>query len=205
MPPLSLHTTTNADGTGHYFLMRIWDDKPLSTDAKLKADGKITYYDMGSYEADKGRWVNWSFHVKWGWLVTQNPLLEVYKDGILILNLDGLPNTMNDQKGVNQQFGIYKWEWDGSDSSCKSKLTKRVIYFDDVSVLQSSGPNPIAPVANFDSNVTSGNAPLAVQFNDLSKNANQWDWNFGDGNNSIRHLRGPELRFPWPPSHRRQP
>ncbi len=118
-----------------------------------------------------------------GWY-RKNPKIKVYKDGVLILNLDGLPNTMNDQKGVNQQFGIYKWEWDGSDPSCISRLTKRVIYFDDVSVLQSSGPTPIAPTADFNSNVTSGDAPLAVQFNDLSENANQWDWNFGDGNNS---------------------
>jgi PKD repeat protein len=45
------------------------------------------------------------------------------------------------------------------------------------------------PVADFNSNVTSGNAPLAVQFNDLSKNATQWDWNFGDGN--ISSARNP--------------
>jgi len=140
MPPLALITTTDKQGVGHYTLMRIWDDNPESTTAQLKADGKITYYDLGSYEGDKGKWVKWTFHVKWGWLTSQNPKLEVYKDGVLILNLDGLPNTTNDRKGVNQQFGIYKWEWDGSDSSVTSKLTKRVIYFDDVSVLQVDAP-----------------------------------------------------------------
>src|SRR5664280_1053042 len=40
------------------------------------------------------------------------------------------------------------------------------------------------PVANFNTNVTSGYAPLSVQFNDLSENANAWNWDFGDGVNS---------------------
>jgi PKD repeat protein/C1A family cysteine protease len=40
---------------------------------------------------------------------------------------------------------------------------------------------PVLPVSNFSSNVTQGYAPLIVQFTDLSKNAAQWNWNFGDG------------------------
>jgi PKD repeat protein len=43
---------------------------------------------------------------------------------------------------------------------------------------------PLEPDANFTSNVTEGYAPLAVQFNDSSKNVDQWYWNFGDGTNS---------------------
>jgi PKD repeat protein len=42
------------------------------------------------------------------------------------------------------------------------------------------------PVANFSSNVSSGYAPLCVQFTDLSKNATGCRWDFGDGNNSTR-------------------
>jgi len=40
------------------------------------------------------------------------------------------------------------------------------------------------PVANFSSNVTSGSAPLSVQFTDLSENAAGWKWTFGDGDTS---------------------
>jgi hypothetical protein len=58
MPPLALMTTTNKQGVGHYKLPHIWDNKPLSTDNELKADGKVSYYDLGSYEQDKGHWVN---------------------------------------------------------------------------------------------------------------------------------------------------
>jgi PKD repeat protein len=43
---------------------------------------------------------------------------------------------------------------------------------------------PILPVANFTSNVTSGPAPLSVQFTDLSKYTTEWNWDFGDGDSS---------------------
>lgn len=39
-------------------------------------------------------------------------------------------------------------------------------------------------VADFSSNITSGYAPLSVQFNDRSQNATLWNWDFGDGFNS---------------------
>ncbi|WP_229390657.1 NosD domain-containing protein [Methanosarcina sp. DH2] len=45
-------------------------------------------------------------------------------------------------------------------------------------------PEPVYPIANFTTNVTSGNAPLAVLFTDNSQNATGWNWNFGDGTNS---------------------
>ncbi|AKB83661.1 cell surface protein [Methanosarcina barkeri 3] len=45
----------------------------------------------------------------------------------------------------------------------------------------------VIPVANFTSNVTDGFAPLTVQFTDLSQNATEWGWNFGDGDTSTDH------------------
>ena len=42
-------------------------------------------------------------------------------------------------------------------------------------------PAAVFPVANFSNNVTSGYAPLSVQFTDLSNNATEWNWDFGDG------------------------
>lgn len=43
---------------------------------------------------------------------------------------------------------------------------------------------PVLPVAKFTSNITSGNAPLYVQFIDSSLNATRWRWDFGDGDKS---------------------
>jgi PKD repeat protein len=42
----------------------------------------------------------------------------------------------------------------------------------------------VLPIANFSSNVTSGTAPLSVQFTDLSENATDWTWDFGDGSSA---------------------
>jgi S-layer protein (TIGR01567 family) len=40
---------------------------------------------------------------------------------------------------------------------------------------------PLLPVANFSTDITEGNIPLSIQFTDLSENAVEWNWNFGDG------------------------
>ncbi len=39
---------------------------------------------------------------------------------------------------------------------------------------------PLPPVASFRGNITSGYAPLTVQFTDLSSDATEWSWDFGD-------------------------
>ncbi|MGB9938621.1 PGF-pre-PGF domain-containing protein [Methanosarcina sp.] len=49
--------------------------------------------------------------------------------------------------------------------------------------LFSSPQQPILPVANFSASVTSGYAPLAVQFTNLSQDTVSWSWDFeSDGN-----------------------
>lgn len=189
-PPLCLILNTDPkDGRGYYSVMQLWDSRAITPSNNL--GNNRTYFDLGSYEGDKGKWVNWSFHVKWGWLASQNPKLEVYKDGVLVVNSNS-PNTFNDKKGVNQQFGIYKWEWDGSDSRAISMLTKRVIYFDDMTVTQITGNltdpvNPaqpkaeIKPVASFTATPTSGKYPLKVTFKDTSTgNITSRTLTFGD-------------------------
>jgi len=45
--------------------------------------------------------------------------------------------------------------------------------------------DPGLPIAKFRANITSGNAPLSVQFIDISQNITGRHWNFGDGNYSI--------------------
>ncbi|MCC4769884.1 PGF-pre-PGF domain-containing protein [Methanosarcina sp. DH2] len=50
-------------------------------------------------------------------------------------------------------------------------------------VYPSNSPEPVLPVADFSSDVTSGNAPLTVTFKDRSTgDPTEWDWDFGDGN-----------------------
>jgi hypothetical protein len=80
-PSLSVITDTYSNGTGHYYLCNLWDDNPISTDDEIDRLGRYHEYDLGPDTSDKGRWVNWSFHVKWGWLASQNPYVQIYKDG----------------------------------------------------------------------------------------------------------------------------
>lgn len=54
-------------------------------------------------------------------------------------------------------------------------------------------PDPVIPVAKFTSNITEGYAPLSVQFTDLSENATNWEWQFGDdfivlGQKNVTHV-----------------
>lgn len=127
-PPLSLHI----QGDGHYYLWRIWDSDPLTTDQKIDSEGKKEVIDLGSYLDDKGKWTDWTFHVKWGWLTSQHPIIEVYKNGSKACEIRDKPNTTNDIQGVRMQCGIYKWQWGHPDVD-QSILTNRVVYFSSVS------------------------------------------------------------------------
>jgi len=127
-PPLLLLTSFD----GHYHCLLRWDDAAVSTNASMNSKGFYADVDLGDFTADKGQWVDWVMHVKWGWLPEHNPILELYKNGVKIMDRNGMPNTMNDQVGTYMKFGIYKWDWKSNPSA--SVLTKRVIYFDNVSV-----------------------------------------------------------------------
>ncbi len=128
-PPLALRTR----GDGHYVLERYWDEEPMSTVQKMNAEGKKACYDLGPYLDDKGKWVDWTFHIKWGWLASQYPIIEIYKNYAKIFELKDEPNTTNDKEGVRLQIGMYKWEWGHTEESI---LTNRVIYLDDISIKQ---------------------------------------------------------------------
>ena len=56
--------------------------------------------------------------------------------------------------------------------------------FDYLPLVSIPSPHPVIPTANFTASVTNGTAPLLVQFTDLSENAIEWNWDFGDGTNS---------------------
>lgn len=129
-PPLALHTRWD----GRYLLTRCWDADPLSSEQKMDLEGTKASYDLGSYLDDKGKWVDWTFHIKWGWLASQYPMIRVYKDGNKVFELIDEPNTTNDEQGTRMQIGIYKWEWGQSGYFNRSILTNRVIYFDNIIV-----------------------------------------------------------------------
>jgi PGF-CTERM protein len=106
--------------------------------------------------------------------------------------------TFTDESGG---YEITDWAWDFGDGSTSTAQNPVHIYTDvgvytvSLTVTNLGGSTTeakadyinvtaIPPVANFTADVTAGDAPLAVQFTDLSVNADAWAWDFGDGLNA---------------------
>jgi PGF-pre-PGF domain-containing protein len=60
---------------------------------------------------------------------------------------------------------------------------------------------PMYPVVDFTANITSGYAPLAVQFTDNSQNAISWSWDFDSDGNSDSVLQSPVHVYETPGSY----
>jgi FOG: PKD repeat len=56
----------------------------------------------------------------------------------------------------------------------------------------------VPPVADFKTNVTSGQVPLSVQFTDLSKNATSWVWDFNDDGIADSIEKNPVYAYTYP-------
>lgn len=125
--PLALCTKN-----GNYEIHRAWDENPVSTTYGMQQSSQTSIHNLGTYSSDLGKWVRWVYHVKWGWLFEHNTILEVYKDGIKVLDCNGLPNMTNDEIGVYLKVGIYKVDWIKNPNP--SILTRRVIYHKNVSI-----------------------------------------------------------------------
>lgn len=107
---------------GRWKIVRRWDSQPLTKNNT--PEGKETI-DLGAYQT--GVWTRWVFHVKWSY--QSDGLVEVWKNGKLVLRKTG-SNTYNDKVGPFQKFGIYKPDWKYKPH--RSKITTRVIYYDDI-------------------------------------------------------------------------
>jgi PKD repeat protein len=79
--------------------------------------------------------------------------------------VDGIGDTPYATFLSGQDTGPLMGEWNAADNEI-------------------SEPAIVAPVADFTADVTSGTAPLTVNFTDASTNAESWSWDFGDGNTS---------------------
>ncbi len=89
---------------------------------------------------------------------------------------DGINSTQQNPTHKYSKAGNYTVVLTASNSAGSSKITKSS-YIKVTSVTK--------PIANFTSNVTSGNVPLDVAFTDKSTGApTAWSWSFGDGTNS---------------------
>ncbi|MDD3247319.1 MAG: NosD domain-containing protein [Methanosarcina sp.] len=60
---------------------------------------------------------------------------------------------------------------------------------------------PIPPVSDFSANITSGYAPLSVQFTDFSQNADSWSWDFDNDGTPDSGLQNPVHVYEVPNSY----
>ena len=97
-----------------------WDADRIMTDGY--SDGTI-YIDLG--KIPKGRWIDWVVHIKYSH--TNTGILEVWMDGVKVINRQNMPNAYNDEKYPYFKFGVYKWDWGNA-------ATERVIYYDEVKI-----------------------------------------------------------------------
>lgn len=105
---------------------------------------------------------------------------------------------------IDKSAGATSWDWafgDGSTSTQKNpshtystagsfsvKLTVSNENGSDSqsdTITVSGQPAPVLPRVDFNSNLTTGSAPLTVKFTDSSQNAAGWSWDFGDGTTSF--------------------
>ncbi len=68
-------------------------------------------------------------------------------------------------------------------------------------IVVSDPTSPPIPIADFTANVTSGNAPLTVQFTDLSSHADEWEWDFDNDGIIDSDLQNPMHTYEMPGSY----
>lgn len=128
-PPVALQTKLGSDGKQHYnLIIRSNPDADGTSGFKY-----IKQIDLGTIDADVGKWVDWVWHIKWA--PDGTGYLQLYKDGKLAVDFKG-GNCYVDDAGPYMKIGLYKYDWKGgTDTGADS----RTLYVDDVRVADASG------------------------------------------------------------------
>lgn len=103
----------------------------------------------------------------------------------------GLDGTYQDNACGDAPVGVFVPETDGTyyfaiktgAIDWEGNVYAFDILIDNVSLMESE--NIPQPHADFFADVVSGDAPLSVEFTDLSTNTTSWAWDFGDGGTSV--------------------
>jgi len=91
---------------------------------------------LGDVLADRGKWTDWVFHVRWS--PGDDGLIELWRDGELVATDTG-QNCVAADYAPYFKFGIYKWPWKQDATQTPSTATKREIYFDEIRIADDRG------------------------------------------------------------------
>lgn len=115
-PPLALLTAN-----GQWQVIYRSDPFAVSMDTRGL---QVTYESLGSYQDDLETWVDWVYYVKWDY--RGNGALKIWKNGMIVMDLDQIAIGYNDLVGCYIKFGLYKWDWKQDPGD----VTSRSIYHD---------------------------------------------------------------------------
>lgn len=121
-PPISLMVKSN-----QWQLALLWDAREVNTDTLGRAHYQgHANIDLGTTAT--GKWTDWVFHIKFAYDSTG--ILQIWKNGKLVLNRLNQPNWFNDEHYPYQKLGVYKWVWHNPGSL----IDHRVYYYDEIRV-----------------------------------------------------------------------
>ena len=100
---------------------------------KRWAQGSKGYKNLwrGEVPKDKGKWVDWVFHVRWS--TGEDGLVDAWKDGMKIVSDRGR-NCGPGEFADYFKFGIYKWPWKNPPEKAPSTVTQRTLYIDEIRI-----------------------------------------------------------------------
>ncbi|MEA5497926.1 polysaccharide lyase [Limnoraphis robusta] len=114
----------------NYTIKKRWDSSANSNNTDLDTKNSRRLWS-NKVIYDRGRWVDWVFHIKWSF--NADGFVQIWKNDQKIVEDQGA-NCYNDKKGPYFRFGIYKWPWRIDEIQAPSVVTQRVVYFDEIRI-----------------------------------------------------------------------
>ncbi|MGE4564324.1 MAG: polysaccharide lyase [Victivallaceae bacterium] len=99
--------------------------------SRPKAGDPANVLWAGPVTPDRGKWVDWVFEIRWS--SAADGQIRVWKNGKQLVDAT-CPNMAPVDPAPYFKFGIYKWPWKGSTKEAPSKVTRRVLYFDEIRI-----------------------------------------------------------------------
>jgi hypothetical protein len=106
---------------GKNWINIMWAAAAVNTNASK--DGEATL-DLGAINTDQ--WVDWVWHIKYGY--DNTGILEVWKNGVKVVDRVNLPNSFNDVNVPYFKIGVYEGAWCCEPWVSQSPGTKRTVY-----------------------------------------------------------------------------